>query len=565
MRSKERLDYIVSLVNKRGFISVKELSDLCQVNVMTIRRDLRWLEEKNLVRRTHGGVASASARLPVESQEEGLLIDRIDVLIASAPTYKYDQVLPDTNGQRHLPVVAESTALNFAQTTISVDNYQAGLALGHWAGEYAREHFRGEANVLDLTYHLANTQDRSRGFFDGVKEILPNAKLVLSINTQSRFEMAYQLTRDALTIHKNINVIFGMNDTSALGAVRACDDLEIDPQSLIVLPFGLEGDTCRGLLAQGRYFKAGLAMFPEIVGPVCIEAAIAIWDQQSIPLNYSTPFSVLTSETLTNFYPHTKDGWRLNCEKALSDLNLPTPLYMDGRSPLRPLPRRIGFVYTFVEHEWYHSLIEAMQKYAVRLGVELEVVDVEQTLKDEIEWRRREIARSAAAQIRSGETISMDSGPICTYLARELSRMDKPVTIISNSMPVLEILKENAAITLISTGGVLRRGSMSLVGPTAEATLREIRVDKLFLNVNGVSLGFGLSHSNLSEVTIKQSMIRSAREVILLADHSCFGQESFIQVAPVTAVNRLITDDALPASVRLELSKLGIRVEMARA
>jgi DeoR family fructose operon transcriptional repressor len=58
-------------------------------------------------------------------------------------------------------------------------------------------------------------------------------------------------------------------------------------------------------------------------------------------------------------------------------------------------------------------------------------------------------------------------------------------------------------------------------------------------------------------------MIRSAREVILLADHTFFGEESVIQVAPATVVNKLITDDALPASVRLELSKLGIQVALA--
>lgn len=102
-----------------------------------------------------------------------------------------------------------------------------------------------------------------------------------------------------------------------------------------------------------------------------------------------------------------------------------------------------------------------------------------------------------------------------------------------------------------------------LVGPTAEGALRELRADKLFLSVEGVSLEFGLSHTNISEVTIKQAMIRSAREVILMADHTFFGEECVIQVAPTTVVHKLITDDALPASVRLELNKLGIQIILA--
>jgi DeoR/GlpR family transcriptional regulator of sugar metabolism len=78
--------------------------------------------------------------------------------------------------------------------------------------------------------------------------------------------------------------------------------------------------------------------------------------------------------------------------------------------------------------------------------------------------------------------------------------------------------------------------------------------------VDGISLDFGLSHHTISEVTMKQAMIRSAREVILLADHTVFGAEAVSQIGPLTAVQTLITDDALPPSARLEVSKLGIQL-----
>ena len=128
---------------------------------------------------------------------------------------------------------------------------------------------------------------------------------------------------------------------------------------------------------------------------------------------------------------------------------------------------------------------------------------------------------------------------------------------------VFEILRANSENILILTGGAYRHSSQVLVGPTAEGALRELRADKLFLSVSGVSLDFGLSHTNISEVTIKQAMIRSAREVILIADHTIFGEESVIQVAAPTVLQKVITDDALPASVRLELSKLGIQIVIA--
>ncbi len=92
-----------------------------------------------------------------------------------------------------------------------------------------------------------------------------------------------------------------------------------------------------------------------------------------------------------------------------------------------------------------------------------------------------------------------------------------------------------------------------------------MRADKLFLAITGVSLNFGLSHTNLAEVTMKQAMIRAAREVILLADHTKFEQESIVQVAPISVVNTLVTDNALPASLRLELTQLGVKIVLAKS
>jgi DeoR family fructose operon transcriptional repressor len=243
---------------------------------------------------------------------------------------------------------------------------------------------------------------------------------------------------------------------------------------------------------------------------------------------------------------------------------LSIPLEINPLKPKadRPLPRRLGFVVPFSEHEWYKNLIASMHDYASQLKIEFEVVDAEENQKDEIDFRRRQIARVAAQQVQPGEVILIDGGPIANYLA-EILVEKQSMTIITNSISVFDILKQNPKNILVLTGGAYRSSSQMLVGPTAEGALRELRADKLFLMVSGITLNFGLSHTNISEVTMKQAMIRSAREVILLADHSFFGQESVIQVANLNVVNKVITDDALPASVRLDLMKLGIQIILA--
>jgi DeoR/GlpR family transcriptional regulator of sugar metabolism len=371
--------------------------------------------------------------------------------------------------------------------------------------------------------------------------------------------MAYQLAYDALTVYPQINLIFAINDTTAKGAINACRGLNIDPDRMNVITFGLEGDTFKNELMEGTYCKVGLAMFPEIVGFTCIEAAIAAFNHKPLPEKYVTPHVVLIAKTLTDYYSRTTNGWELNWEYARKHLNIPIKPERDTQRSTASLPSQIGFLIPFTEHEWYKNLTIQVKAHAEQYGIGVQVIDAEQNVRDEVDMRRRQIANKAVTLVEPGDVVLVDGGPIAAYLAGELKRKND-ITVITNSVVVFDILNHTPGITLISTGGTLRYSSQVLVGPTAEGALKELRADKLFLMVSGITLDFGLSHHTISEITMKQAMIRSAREVILVADHTSFGEEAGIQVAPLTVIHRLITDDALPPSIRLSISKAGVQI-----
>jgi hypothetical protein len=250
-------------------------------------------------------------------------------------------------------------------------------------------------------------------------------------------------------------------------------------------------------------------MFPEVVAPVCVEAAFAAFDHQPLPAQVVTPHAVLTSESLSQAYTRLPGGWQLRWERLCDQL--PLQLALPGcQAPQHiRLPEKMGFVVPFGEHAWYQRLSAEMQAYSAKYHIEFEIVGVEKNLEDELDWRRREIARAAADLVQPGDVILVDSGELTNYLAEAL--LGKPsLTIITNSVPAFEILRQDPQHTLILTGGAFRQSSQALVGPTAEGALRELRADRLFLNVAGISFDFGLSHTNIS-VTIAQAMIRSAR------------------------------------------------------
>jgi DeoR family fructose operon transcriptional repressor len=365
--------------------------------------------------------------------------------------------------------------------------------------------------------------------------------------------------RDALEVNKNINVIFPMNDNNAWGAIQACIDLKIDPNQTIVIPFGLEGDTIKNALLNQYYCPIALAMFPEIVGRTCVDAAIAAYNHLELPQKIETPYRLLNRETLPEFYQPGSDGWRYLWEPNQARLGIPLQNIHKPDHDVLKNPGCIGIILTFPNHEWYQNLVASMNEYADWLGITIEILDTEQSLKEELTSTQHQIAKRSAFEIQPDDTIFI-SGGITNQFMTEYISSETNATVITNATNIFRCLEKKPNITLISTGGILRRDSQHLVGPSAENSLQELRVDKLFLEVSGVSYDFGLSHTDISEVTIQQAMIRSAREVILLADHTKFEQESFIQIAPIKVVDKLISDIGLPAQNRLQLSAAGIEV-----
>jgi DeoR family fructose operon transcriptional repressor len=150
------------------------------------------------------------------------------------------------------------------------------------------------------------------------------------------------------------------------------------------------------------------------------------------------------------------------------------------------------------------------------------------------------IGRRAAQLVTPGMRIILDSGTTCLCLARALRQTPDLVVVTTAVTNALELLG-NPGATVVMTGGVIRPNTFGASGRLAAATLAELRVDHTFLAIHSVSVHGGLTYPMFEEVDAKRAMIDAAREVTLLADHSKLGRESLIRVAPISAVNRIVT------------------------
>lgn len=89
MNSFERRNKIVDMVNTQGSVLVLDLSNLFGISEVTIRADLRLLEEKGLLTRFHGGAARAGSDLTDAENQEVVLEDRYQ--LASDPKKRIAQ------------------------------------------------------------------------------------------------------------------------------------------------------------------------------------------------------------------------------------------------------------------------------------------------------------------------------------------------------------------------------------------------------------------------------------------------------------------------------------------
>lgn len=155
---------------------------------------------------------------------------------------------------------------------------------------------------------------------------------------------------------------------------------------------------------------------------------------------------------------------------------------------------------------------------------------------------KRRIGKKAASLIDADDTIIIDSGTTTFEITNHLDE-NKNLTIISNALDIVNNLVKLKNIELIMPGGFLKDFSMSMVGPLADRSLRQLYCKKLFLGIDGMRRGVGMFTHYLEEAHLNQIMIDVADEVIVVADSSKFDKSGMAFICNFDKIDKLITDD----------------------
>ena len=172
------------------------------------------------------------------------------------------------------------------------------------------------------------------------------------------------------------------------------------------------------------------------------------------------------------------------------------------------------------------------------------------------------IGQAAAELVNDGETVFLGSGTTVLETAKNL-RERKNLTVITNSLPVLNALAGIKEITVVSLGGQLRESELSFIGHITEQALAEVRVDKVIMGARGLSFEHGLTNDYLQETLTDRAILKIGREVILVADHSKVNRVSTALLAPLSSMNTFVTDSKADKKFIQTLKKQNIKVVIA--
>ncbi|AZM78392.1 DeoR/GlpR transcriptional regulator [Streptomyces sp. KPB2] len=172
---------------------------------------------------------------------------------------------------------------------------------------------------------------------------------------------------------------------------------------------------------------------------------------------------------------------------------------------------------------------------------------------------KRRIASAAAELLGDAETVFIDEGFTPQLIAEALPR-DRPLTVVTASLPVAGALAEAGDTSVLLLGGRVRSGTLATVDHWTTKMLAGFVIDLAYIGANGISREHGLTTPDPAVCEVKAQAVRAARRTVFVGAHTKFGAASFCRFAEVGALEAVVTSTLLPTAEAHRYSLLGPQV-----
>jgi DeoR family fructose operon transcriptional repressor len=172
------------------------------------------------------------------------------------------------------------------------------------------------------------------------------------------------------------------------------------------------------------------------------------------------------------------------------------------------------------------------------------------------------IGRATAALLEEGDTVLLDGGTTTLEVARCLPGLGRSLQVVTNSLPIAQLLASCPSVDLILIGGYIYPRTGVALGPLAIATMQGIRVQKSVLGAGGI-VAEGIYNSNLLLVETERQMMSCGQETIIVADNSKFGRLALARLCGLDEVQHLVVDSGVGDDERAMVERAGVTIHLA--
>ncbi|MGT2807909.1 DeoR/GlpR transcriptional regulator [Streptococcus iniae] len=159
---------------------------------------------------------------------------------------------------------------------------------------------------------------------------------------------------------------------------------------------------------------------------------------------------------------------------------------------------------------------------------------------------KQELAAFATRLVNDGETIFIGPGTTLEVFAEHLKK--RHIRIVTNSLPVFQILQESETVDLILIGGEYRSITGAFVGSLAIQNMSSLKFAKAFISCNGVYKNDVATYSE-TEGEIQRLAFNNAIEKFLLVDNQKFNAFDFFIFYHLDAIDAVITDSKVTTEI----------------
>ncbi|NMC46622.1 MAG: DeoR/GlpR transcriptional regulator [Chloroflexi bacterium] len=169
------------------------------------------------------------------------------------------------------------------------------------------------------------------------------------------------------------------------------------------------------------------------------------------------------------------------------------------------------------------------------------------------------IGEYIASLIKPGETIYIGAGTTAYWVAKYVIGI-KNLTIVTNSLPLANLIAQIESINLVMVGGSLRHKEFTFIGQFAEMTLKGLHFNRVIVGMSGIHPDFGFTSDYPQELMIDRVFYSVTENVIVAADHTKIGHIATYKTADIESVKTIVTTKKASAEMVKKIEQKGVEV-----